>query len=192
MQGNGIGFSYWEATIPVDQKVCFSYTQLTPWGYATPDFDSNFNTSRAFAIIAYVFGGAAWLTLLCSSCCRIDEQRLKGIACYFFVACFSQGLSLLMFNSNVCEKGFFEPYFVPPSESTNATYMENFNSVIVGIECELSFGSKMAISATVLYFVCAMMVPLSKVPYYEERYYDVGQQQRGQEQASPPPPPTGE
>ncbi|VEU39824.1 unnamed protein product [Pseudo-nitzschia multistriata] len=196
MEDHAIGFSYWQATIPVDQRVCFSYTQLTPWGYASPDFDSSFFTSRTFAIIGYVFGGMAWFTLACSSCCMIDQQRLKGIGCYFIIASFSQGLSLVMFRSNICEKGFFEPYFVPPSQRDNETYLESFNSVVADVECELSFGSKMAISASVLYFICALMVPFSVVPLYEQRYYrrdfDGDQQQRGQDEASPSPLPEGE
>eukprot|EP00536_Pseudo-nitzschia_multiseries_P002840 jgi/Psemu1/184374/e_gw1.39.73.1 len=195
MQNHGIGFTYWQATIPVDQKMCFSYTQLAPWGWVVPEFDTKFNTSRAFSIIGFVFGGAAWLTLLCSSCCRIDQQRLKGIGCYFMIACFSHGLSLLMFDSNVCEKGFFEPYFVPSSQKNNITYLDNFNSIVKDVECTMSFGSKMAISATVLFFVCTLMVPFAVVPFYEQRSYQCEyqsvQRQGGPEQASSPPPPTG-
>jgi hypothetical protein len=51
LQNHGIGFTYWQATIPVDQTACFAYTQLTPWGYVTPDFDSAFNASRWFSVI---------------------------------------------------------------------------------------------------------------------------------------------
>jgi hypothetical protein len=54
LQNHGIGFTYWQATIPVDQQVCFTYTQLTPWGYVTPEFDSAFNASKWFSIIGYV------------------------------------------------------------------------------------------------------------------------------------------
>ena len=191
MQDHGIGFRYWQAIIPVDQKVCFSYTQLTPWGWVSPVFDSKFFTSSAFSIIGMVFGGAAWLTLLCSGCCRMDQQRFKGIGCYFIVACFSHGLSLLMFDSNVCKKGFFESYFVPPG--INQTFLENFNAVVKDVQCTQSFGSKMATSATVLYFFCILMVPFSLVPFYEQRYYqceyEITQRHPAQEQASSPPPP---
>jgi len=197
LQNHGIGFTYWQATIPVDQTMCFSYTQITQWGYVTPDFDSNFIASRWFSIIGYVFGGAAWFTLTCAPCCRMDQQRLKGIACYFWVACFFQGLSLLMFNSTVCDKGFFAPYFIPPSQLNNATYLEDYKSVVEDVECTLSLGSKMAISACVLYFICSLMVPFSIVPFYEQRNYQSGssnnnndgqqQQQQGQQAVATPP-----
>jgi len=183
LQNHGIGFSYWQATIPVDQTVCFTYTQLTPWGYVSPVFDSAFNASRWFSCIGYVFGGAAWFTLTCSSCCRIDQTRLKGIACYFWVATLFQGLSLLMFKSNVCKKGFFRSYFIPPSQQTNQTLIDEVSSVIEDVQCTLSLGSKMAVSATVLYFVCSIMVPFSIVPFYEPRAYHQdqdGQQQQGE------------
>ena len=55
LQDHGIGFSYWQATIPVDKEVCFTYTQLTPWGFVTPEFDSAFIASRWFSIIGYVY-----------------------------------------------------------------------------------------------------------------------------------------
>jgi len=176
LQNHGIGFSYWQATIPVDQTVCFTYTQLTPWGYVSPVFDSAFIASRWFSCIGYVFGGAAWFTLTCSSCCRIDQTRLKGIACYFWVAAFFQGLSLIMFKSDVCQQGFFQSYFMPPNQQNNATLLAEVNAVIEDVQCTLSLGSKMAISATVLYFVCSIMVPFAIVPFYEPRAYSQDEQ----------------
>ena len=55
LQDYRIGFAYWQATIPVDQIVCSAYTQLTPWGYVTPEFDSAFIASKWFSIIGYVY-----------------------------------------------------------------------------------------------------------------------------------------
>ena len=55
LQDHRIGFAYWQATIPVDQKVCFTYIQSTPWGCVTPEFDSAFIASRWFSIIGYVY-----------------------------------------------------------------------------------------------------------------------------------------
>ena len=81
------------------------------WCPVTPTFDSNFNASQWLSIIGFVFGAAAWFTLSCSCLCRIDKTRLKGVACYFWIACFFQGMSLLMFRSTACNKGFFAKYF---------------------------------------------------------------------------------
>ena len=199
----GIGFSAWQATVPVDQVVCFPYQQLTPWGFVKPDFDAAFNASLWFSIIGYVFGGAAWFTLTCSSCCMMDQARLKGVTCYFWIATFFTGMSLIMFRSVACKKGFFAPYFFPPgqpaSNSTVAT-QEQFDGVVQDVGCELSFGSKMAISATVLYFACSLMLPFSIVPFYEQRYYQSeyndnqqqsGGQYRDRNQAQAPAPPRG-
>ena len=120
----------------------------------TPIFDSNFNASQWFSIIGFVFGAAAWFTLSCSCLCRIDKTRLKGVACYFWIAGFFQGISLLMFRLTECNKGFLAKYFDPPSQMDNQTLMELYDSVVEDVECSLSLGSEMAISATVLYFLC--------------------------------------
>jgi hypothetical protein len=125
----------------------------------TPDFDTKFNSARALSITGSVLGGAAWFTLMLASCCRLDQARLKGLSCYFFLATLFQGLSLLIFRSNVCQAGFFSAYFINPSAgatttSTNLDFVES-------VTCGLSTGSKLAIAATVLWFVCNSMVPAS-------------------------------
>ena len=104
---HGIGFDYFWVTVPVDQQLCYPYTLLTPSGYVTPSFDTKFNSARALCITAIVLGGAAWFTLMLGSCCKLDQAKLKGLACYFFLATLFQGLSLLIFRSNVCSPGFF-------------------------------------------------------------------------------------
>lgn len=86
---------------PVDTQVCLSYTLLTPWGWQTPDMDTKFNSARALSITGIVLGGAAWFTLILASCCKLDQGKLNGLSCYFFLATLFQGLSLLIFRSNV-------------------------------------------------------------------------------------------
>ena len=55
---HGIGFEGW--WVQTDQ-LCYSYLQLAPNGlYVQPPFDTMFNSARALAITALVFGGAAW------------------------------------------------------------------------------------------------------------------------------------
>jgi hypothetical protein len=75
----------WEATVPVDETVCLSYTQYIPalGVYVTPDFDTNFNSAVAFSVTATVLGAFAWFTLMFAGCCPISQPRLKGMACYF-------------------------------------------------------------------------------------------------------------
>ena len=76
-----------------------------------------------------------------------------------------------MFHSDICTRDFFAPYFIAPAQQTNATLLQTFNTAIESVDCGLSVGSKMAISACVLYFVCSLMVPFSIVPFYEQRQY---------------------
>jgi hypothetical protein len=84
---------------------------------------------------------------------------LKGLSCYFFLACLFQGLSLLIFRSNICDAGFFSVYFDNPN--TNVT---PDTSVIQSVSCGLSTGSSLAVAATVLYFVCNAIIPSVVVP----------------------------
>ena len=74
------------------------------------------------------------------------------------VAAIFQGLSLIIFNSNVCTEGFFNSYFVSPGQQNNQTFIDEYNSVLEGVSCTLSLGSKRAISATVLWFICGILL----------------------------------
>ena len=72
------------------------------------------------------------------------------------MACLFQGLSLLIFRSNACAKGFFDPYF------QNSTV--NVEDAVESVSCSLSTGSKLAVAAIVLYFYCMCMVPKAVPP----------------------------
>ena len=169
LQPHAIGFSYWQGTVPVDQKVCFSYMQLTPFGYISPDLDSTFIASAWMATLGYIFGAFGWFTWAFANCCRIDQKRLMGTSCTFLLASLFSGLSLLMFQSGACDAGFFAPYFVAPANMNDPDKIAEFNSVVTGVTCSLSQGSNMAISACVLYFVSALMIPCSIVPGYADQ-----------------------
>jgi hypothetical protein len=152
---HGVGFYGWYATVPVDEQVCLSYTVWNPnAGYVTPEFDTKFNSARAFAITANVLGAFAWFTLMLASCCPITQGRLKALSFYFFPACLFQGLSLLIFKSDICTPLFFAQYF--PNQ--------DLDEIVSGVTCSLGRGSKLAISATVLYFVSNMLTPIAIAP----------------------------
>jgi hypothetical protein len=120
----------------------------------TPDFDTNFNSAVAFSVTATVLGAFAWFTLMFAGCCPISQPRLKGLACYFTLATLFQGLTLLILKSSICEVGFFEDYF---GEETTADVVED-------VSCSLDTGSRLAIAATVLYFVCSCLIPGAVAP----------------------------
>ena len=179
LQPHKIGFTYWQGTVPVDQRVCFSYTQLTPWGYVTAERDSYFTAASWMSSFGYVFGAFGWFTVAFANCCRIDQSRLMGTSCTFLLASLFTGLSLLMFQSNACEPGFFAPYFVRPSDLNDPDKIAQFQEIVTGVSCSLSLGSNMAISACVLYFVSALMIPCSIVPAYANQQAWAEQQNAG-------------
>jgi hypothetical protein len=188
LQSHAIGFSYWQGTVPVDRKMCFTYTQLTPFGYTELDLDSKFLASSWMSMIGYIFGGMGCFTIAFANCCRIDQQRLQSTSCTFLMASLFTGLSLLMFKSSACEKGFFAPYFVAPNDLNDQAKIETFNSVVSDVSCSLSTGSNLAIASTILYFLCECMVHASLVPDYASQatyakdYQEVGPQSGEQEQ----------
>ena len=88
----------------MDHTFCTSYNQyIDNVGWVEPDFDSKFNAVRTFSVIANVFGFMAWLTIAMASCCPLAQQRLNGMSIYFLIASLFQGLTLLLFRSDVCE-----------------------------------------------------------------------------------------
>lgn len=172
LEKHGVGFYGWYGTVPIDTQVCFPYTLLNPEvGYVTPDFDTTFNSARAFAIAANVFGSFPFFTLMISSCCYIDADRLKGLSFFLTMACFFQGMSLLLLKSDICEAGFFEQYF---PNAPNGT----FDSVVADVNCSLGRGSKLAITATVLYFLASGFAPTA-TPFPPIGYRGQEQQEEG-------------
>ena len=134
------------------------------------------------SIIGYVFGGVGCFTIAFAKCCRIDQQRLRSTSSTFFLASLFTGLSLIMFRSSACDKGFFAPYFVAPADMDDPDKMAQYNAVVSDVSCSLSTGSNLAIASTVLYFICSCMANASIVPDYAAQARH-SQEVRGAEQA---------
>jgi hypothetical protein len=152
-----VGFWGFEVTVPVDQRVCYGYTITMPWGYVDPYFDTKFNSARALIVTAATLGGAAWLTLMFSCCCRLDAAKMKCMGLYFSLAMLFQGLGLLFLSSSACNVGFFATYF-PASSGIDTS------GIVADIGCNMSTGAKCAISATVLYLLCNCLVGVAVPP----------------------------
>ena len=116
--------------------------------YRTANLDTTFNAARGFSITASFFGLLSFFTLGFASCCPIPQSRMKCISIYFLIAFFFQAMTFIFKRSNVCKRGFFDPYF-PDLEGTPEE--------IESVSCSLSRYSNMAIAATVLYWICAGM-----------------------------------
>jgi hypothetical protein len=157
LNNHGVGFWNWQATFPVDQIVCQPYTLwIDNVGFVTPTFDTKFNSAKACSTTADFFGALAFFTMAFASCCPLDPSRMACLSIYFFMACLFQGLSLLIFRSNACEKGFFSPYFQNSTVSAE--------DAVESVSCSLSTGSKLAVAAIVLYFYCMCLVPKAVPP----------------------------
>eukprot|EP00797_Seminavis_robusta_P010406 Sro176_g077440.1 n/a (186) ;mRNA; r:62536-63093 len=153
---HGVGFYGWYATVPVDTQLCFTYDQfVTGTGFVQVEFDAAFNAAKVFAVMANLWGAMAWFTIMFSSCCPLDNARIKGLSCYFSLAYICQAFTFLIFASNVCQKGFLAQYF--PNSSS-------FNDIVDNVTCSLGSGGSVSVSATVLYFICSLLAPMSLAP----------------------------
>jgi hypothetical protein len=115
--------------------------------------------AKVSTFLASIFGGIAFFTLWIALCCPIDQGRVKMLSCCFFLATLFQGLTLLIFASNVCKEGFFASYF----PTLNGVNPEQAN-IVQSVSCSLDTGSQLAVSATVLYFVCVLFVQRAVPP----------------------------
>jgi len=125
----------------------------------TPAFDTKFNAARGFVWVASFFGLLCFLTLALSGCCPLSRARLKGMSCYYFFAFFFQGLTFIIFKSDVCQKGFFDDYFANDPDQQPPP-----DDLVTSVSCGLATGSKMAIAATVFYFWCMTLIPKAIPP----------------------------
>jgi hypothetical protein len=105
--------------------------------------------------VANFFGAMAFFSMAFASCCPFPQNRVPCLSFYFFIACLFQGLTLLIFRSNACAKGFFDAYY-----ATNGTVP----NVISSVSCSLDLGSKLAVSACAIYFYCMTLVPAATAP----------------------------
>ncbi|CAB9523209.1 expressed unknown protein [Seminavis robusta] len=151
---HGVGFYHWYGTVPVNTKVCISYTLLFPWGWITPEFDAAFTAAQTFSIMANVFGALAWFTMIFATCCPMSQDRIKGLSCYFSFACICQCFTFLLYSSNICSVDWFSQY-VPQFQMRDA---------IESVTCSLGLGAKYSIAASVLYLVCSGLAPAAIAP----------------------------
>jgi Trk-type K+ transport system membrane component len=115
--------------------------------------------AKASTFIANIFGGIGFFVVFIAICCPMEQSRLKMLACCFFLATLFQGLTLLIFASNVCKEGFFASYF--PSLNGENPVLSN---IVQSVSCSLDTGSQLAVSATALYFVCILLVQTAVAP----------------------------
>jgi len=156
VNNHGVGFFGWQGTVPVDQQVCFSYTQwINDYGYVTPDVGTMFNAAMGFTFVADFFGLMAVFTLAFAACCPMITGHMKLLSVCFFMATLFQGLTLLIFKSNVCQKGLFEPYF---------RGYPQLNESVYNVTCKLDQGSKLSVVATILYFCSMLLCPVAVPP----------------------------
>jgi hypothetical protein len=146
-------------TVCIANAIYHPFFKITDVGYVTPWFDSNFYMAQASTFIANIFGGIGFFVVYIALCCPIDQGRLKMLACCFFLATLFQGLTLLIFASNVCKAGFFASYF-PSLNGQNVVQSD----IVQSVSCSLDTGSQLAVSATVLYFVCILLVQKAVAP----------------------------
>ena len=134
-------------------------------GIVVPEMDSAFEAARIFAVMANIWGAFAWFTILFASCCPFDNERIRGLSCYFMLAYICQAFTFLIYASDICEVGFLYQYLDRLAEA----------DIIEDVTCSLGSGGSLSVSATCLYFICSLLAPVSLAPLpmgYQRMYQD--------------------
>lgn len=130
----------------------YATTYASCAGYSGQNVTPNtkWNSAKAFSIIAVCIGGIA----LFASCAALGKPKLwMIISLTLVITTLSQGLTFLYFSSNACSL-----------EDSLVNYQNPSNGLVnlsIGDGCALAAGAKIAISATVLWFVSALAAALA-------------------------------
>lgn len=163
-------YKYFSTIYYTDGSDLYSTTYASCSGYSGQYLtaDTKWNTAKAFSIIAVCIGGIAMF----ASCAAFGRPRMwMIISLMLLVTTLSQGLTFLFFPSSGCA--------ISPQIDTKGT-SSSVVTVTFGDKCALASGAKLAISATVLWFVSALAAAMAgkKVaPEERDEVADVKQQE---------------
>ena len=157
-----VGFWDWEITdgnftACVPYKVCIETTACY-----SPNFDSAFNAARTFALFAAMLGGVATLVILAGLCFPFNPWYLAPV---YAVLMLCQGLSLLVYRSEICEVLGDVDFWLSGGGvnlddvgdyTGNIQELEAYLTSNTEVTCHNGAGSKMAISATIMWFLAAI------------------------------------
>jgi len=119
-------------------KGCGSYPSGTT-------YDAYWKTAGAMTIIAVVIGAICSFALYFASCMSFGDGAWKSFGYLLICNTLFQGLTLLFLSSNAC------------SDSRDYIQAEGFEGRFeLSGGCEMASGAKMAIAATVLWFVAGL------------------------------------
>lgn len=110
--------------------VCFQYPDDFP-------IDSFTRSARAFGVLAAIIGGICMIILWFSACIAMEVWQWRVVSGFILLSCFFEGLTFLMFNSNLCNTLCYE-------------------MVDIQSKCSLAWGARTAIAALVFWFVAGV------------------------------------
>lgn len=139
-------------TVCIQTRACFS-----------PAFDSAFNSARTFAVLSSMLGGVVTLVICASLCFPFNPIYLTPV--YVLLMLF-QGLSLMVYSSQMCDRlGDVSFWLGAGGENIDpitgdlteeAQQYEDYLTFNTEVSCRNGAGSKMAISAVVMWFLAAI------------------------------------
>lgn len=128
---------------------CYDYPAGT-------DFGSSFRVPRAMSIAAAVLGGSSFLVLLIAALFPPPRVVMKAVGWSLLAASICQGVALeVVFRSDVCT-------------TSKALELYGAGYLNLAVLCALSLGSRLAITAAVLWFLSSILtlcVPESEATY---------------------------
>ncbi|KAL3779668.1 hypothetical protein ACHAW5_008689 [Stephanodiscus triporus] len=122
-------------------ETCYFYPEGTA-------YDANWKSAKAFNTMALCIGGIATFATLLAGCVHPTKKMFQIGGMFHMVCCIFTGLSLLLLNSNVCNNNLLVKEFERAFPLLDLTFPET---------CSMGVGAKTTISATVLWFVAAIL-----------------------------------
>lgn len=155
-----VGLWDWE----VQGGVCVPYTVcIQTRACYSPAFDSAFNSARTFAVLSSMLGGVVTLAICASLCFPFNPVYLTPV--YVLLMLF-QGLSLMVYSSEICDRlgdvsfwlgaGGQQIDPITGDLTEDAQQLEDYLTSNTEVTCSNGAGSKMAISAVVMWFLAAI------------------------------------
>lgn len=113
------------------------------------DIDASWASARAFGVLSVLLGIFGMCLASMATCTKLKRRTWVALAGLFLLVTLCQGFQFLIFSSRVCNE-----WTVPEEELY--TELGFVAGSVVTVECTLSTGGKLGMSATIFWFIIAV------------------------------------
>ena len=170
-------FNHTFATTPIDTvRTCqYDFDQTTNSELVEIVLDDTFRTARAFGVLAVCFGaltmGTLWMAVLIVKDHRSTTNWRRWVGGLLWLCCFLEGMTLLVFDSNVCGDVF---------QHEEEERLSNGGKGAAGggvqyRDCRLDRGAMLVLAACGMWFLAGVLLlkwPRAKDEYHQNTLHE--------------------